>query len=699
MRCSTSIVVRNALRWCLGLLLASIAAGTAAAAEPMVSNTYDAYRFTAGENWRTWASGPGGATRLDGTKWTLDFSQGAQAVSLALPDRSLPGRIERFRLRVRGSAKGHPVQLLVHTHFMTFRKRVDGLSGAGEQELVIDAPPGPGWEWFGGENDGKLHGPLRLGEIRVEANGLTDRCELELVSVTVDAVCPGQRRCIMTAQTLAEGDRIEFVAEIRAMADTVLQGTLRWQTRDWTGRELGRGEKPVTVPARCEKLAARIPAPGVPAGCKFVETEFTLDIPGQEVPAAQAYWLARRQAPGDSVLRPESPFGMGLYLNRYRGPEMERAAAMARDAGVKWSREDFHWGQIEPEKGRFDWSFHDNLVACAKRNGITVYAIVAGWPSWSKAYTEEGADQYAVFLQELIRHYKGEIRQWEIWNEPNIFFWQGPRELYASLLIKSYAAAKQADPTAEILGLSTAGIDYNFIQQMLAKKTPFDILTIHPYRKVLDDQAFIDDLKRVSDLVKLPDGRRRPVWLTEMGWATHTPHNALGQDFQPNTLRVQAEMIARSYLCSIVSGVEPRTFWYDFRNDGDDPVYFEHTMGIVYRDFSPKPAYQAFATLTEVLKEKRFDGPVPAPQGTFAFRFRPERPDGDAVIALWNPTGDAVVTLEVAAPRATLVNTIGERSRIEAAAVLGGKPTVEVRLTKAAPVYVVVPVREPRSAP
>ncbi len=204
-----------------------------------------------------------------------------------------------------------------------------------------------------------------------------------------------------------------------------------------------------------------------------------------------------------------------------------------------------------------------------------------------------------AYLRKLVEHYKNDIHQWEIWNEPNIFFWQGPKELYATLLTKSYAAIKEIDPKAEVLGLSTAGIDYRFIQQMLALKAPFDVLTIHPYRKVLDDQAFIDDLKKVSDLVRLPDGRRRPVWLTEMGWATHVPHNALGQDFQPNTQRAQAELIARSYLCAIVSGVEPRTFWYDFRNDGDDPLYFEHNMGIIYRDFRPKPAYIAFATLAE----------------------------------------------------------------------------------------------------
>jgi hypothetical protein len=39
-------------------------------------------------------------------------------------------------------------------------------------------------------------------------------------------------------------------------------------------------------------------------------------------------------------------------------------------------------------------------------------------------------DDYVRFLK-LVQHYKKEIKQWEIWNEPNIFFWQGPKDLYA----------------------------------------------------------------------------------------------------------------------------------------------------------------------------------------------------------------------------------------------------------------------------
>jgi hypothetical protein len=286
----------------------------------------------------------------------------------------------------------------------------------------------------------------------------------------------------------------------------------------------------------------------------------------------------------------------------------------------------------------------------------------------------------------MVRRYHQEIKQWEIWNEPNIFFWDGPKDLYAQLLTKSYAAIKVIDPTAQVLGLSTAGIDQKFISRMLELQAPFDILTIHPYRAHLNDLAFIEDLKKVSDQVKLPDGKRRPVWLTEMGWATHTPHNTLRQDFVPNTLRAQAEFIARSYLCAIVSGVEPKTFWYDFRNDGDDPIYFEHQMGIVHSDFSPKPAYLAYATLTRVLRGKRLVGPVPAPQGVLAFNFKPTGVNSGETIALWSPQADARVELPTPAKRVTRINGVGEQSELQ---VQAGRVSIELK--KGAPVYLLYP--------
>jgi hypothetical protein len=661
-------------------------------AESIARVSYPAYRFEPEEGWHTRAEGNGGATRLNGRMWTADFSQGARWLFLGVPDHVFLGNVERIRLRVRASAKGHPVRLALHTHFMTFEKTIGEFAGEGEQELVTEGPPGPGWEWHGGENDGKLHGPLRLGEIGLGAGSSTKPCTLELRAVTVDASCPQEKRCVLLGEGRGAGSDSCFLVRVRALSDTRLDGELHWVLRDWDGDEVGRGSRAVTVSAKCEPVEVKIPIKEAErTQRRFLEAEINLDIPGQEVAPVRPAWVTTPNEPADAALEPQSPFGMGLYLNRYGGDAkglalMERAAQMARDAGVKWSREDFSWGRIEPRRGQFDWTYYDNLLACARRNGITVYAIVGSWAGWTKAYSPEGIEDYVEFLKVLVGHYHKEIKQWEIWNEPNIFFWQGPKDMYAELLAKSYAAIKEVDPDAQVLGLSTAGIDRKFITRMLELHAPFDILTIHPYRAHLDDVAFIEDLKKVSDQVKQPDGKRRPVWLTEMGWATHTPHNTLRQDFAPNTLRAQAELIARSYLCAIVSGVEPRTFWYDFRNDGDDPIYFEHQMGIVYNDFHPKPAYLAYATLARVLRGKRLVGPVSVPHGVLGFKFELTAAGSGETIALWSPQTDAQVALPTTGQQVTRINGIGEQSELQVKA-----GNVSVDLKKGAPVYLVYP--------
>ncbi len=146
-------------------LLANLVA--ASAAETNAAFSYLAYRFAPEEGWRVRASGNAGSTKLEGRLLQFDFTQGASAIGLGLPDRVLLGRPETMRLRVRGAVKGHPVRVQLRTHFMTFEKVVGEFSGEGEQELAFEAPPGHDWKWFGGENDGKIHGPLRLTSVRL----------------------------------------------------------------------------------------------------------------------------------------------------------------------------------------------------------------------------------------------------------------------------------------------------------------------------------------------------------------------------------------------------------------------------------------------------------------------------------------------------------------------------------------------------
>ncbi len=195
---------------------------------------------------------------------------------------------------------------------------------------------------------------------------------------------------------------------------------------------------------------------------------------------------------------------------------------------------------IEARPGQFRWDFYDRMVATARRNGIEIYGLLAYWSGWAAAYTPEGIDAYARWAAAVVRRYRDKIHHWEVWNEPNIFFWQGPRDLYAELLKKTYTAIKREDPRALVLGLSTAGIDTRFIRHMLKLQAPFDILTIHPYRAVLAEKALMQELRDVKSLVG-----GRPVWITEMGWPTQ-----LGGTDEA----AQARLLARTYLAAAASG-------------------------------------------------------------------------------------------------------------------------------------------------
>lgn len=88
---------------------------------------------------------------------------------------------------------------------------------------------------------------------------------------------------------------------------------------------------------------------------------------------------------------------------------------------------------------------------------------------------------------------------------------------------------------------------------------------------------------------------RKPVWLTEIGWATEAlKGRAAERTTRPDI--VQSDYVIRTYVQSIAHGVQV-VMWYDFRDDvvPDNPT--ESSFGIIQRDFSPKPAYHAFSTM------------------------------------------------------------------------------------------------------
>ena len=655
--------------------------------------SYIVFNFNANEGWKLTSEGEKGKSSLKGKTWSLDFTKGAKSISISPTLISLLGTVEKIHLKVRGTAKDHLVHIYIQTHFMTFHKVVGKLSGTDEQELIFDAPPGNDWLWHSGENDGKIHGPFRLMEIKIEGNNIKDEGQLELISISIDGKVAENKLCVLTSECIAMDKPVTFMAKVRSISNKPLKGTLNWSIYNWDKKELEKGNKAVTIVPRGKENLFEIKTNIKKPTLKFVEADFHLDIPGQEIPNADACWLAHEEQT-DTNLILQTSFGMGAYLVRYHGKELGKMAQKAMESGVKWIREDFAWESLEPEKGKYNWAFQDSVVGIAKKNGISVCGLVGAygitaWSPWSKEYSKEGIDDYVIFLEELVKHYKNDIHHWEIWNEPNIFFWMGPKEMYAELLMKSYIEIKDIDSTAQVLGISTAGIDYNFIQKMLELQAPFDVLTIHPYRERLNEKEFINELKKASDLVALPSGKHRPIWITEMGWATYNPHNSWVERgaFKPTPLRNQAELIIRSYLSCIISGVDPKVFWYDMLNDGTDPYYFEDNLGIMNRDFSPKPAYIAYSTMTRTLKGMKYMSSIQMPEGVFAGQFEDEKNKNNKVIAIWCPTEDKNVEIEIYSNKATLINTIGEISDL-AVLTKDMKKIVHLQLKKGSPVYI-----------
>jgi hypothetical protein len=179
----------------------------------------------------------------------------------------------------------------------------------------------------------------------------------------------------------------------------------------------------------------------------------------------------------------------------------------------------------------------------------------------------------------------------------------------------------------------------------------------------------MEELRLTRQLVQ------RPIWITEFGWAVHTPHNALEQDFAPNSPRTQAEFLVRAYLSAFASGSAPNTSWYDFRDDGDDPIYFEHNLGVVTRDLHPKPAYAAYSTMTRLLEGQRMKEKLAAPEGVWMLRFEPS-----GTLAVWSPESDVEITVPPGYRKR--INTVGEES--------GVTPGATLKLWRSAPIYLTV---------
>jgi hypothetical protein len=146
--------------------------------------------------------------------------------------------------------------------------------------------------------------------------------------------------------------------------------------------------------------------------------------------------------------------------------KIQRSLQLTREMGADTIVEFFPWAYIEGAPDRYDWAQSDRIVRHARNQGIQVIARMGLVPAWARAgeageYTTlntlpaESYDEFAQFVADFAARYAGVIDQLIVWNEPNLAFEWGYRQIdpagYVRLLQAVYAPAHRANPNVRIL--------------------------------------------------------------------------------------------------------------------------------------------------------------------------------------------------------------------------------------------------------
>lgn len=230
--------------------------------------------------------------------------------------------------------------------------------------------------------------------------------------------------------------------------------------------------------------------------------------------------------------------------------------SFTQELGVHWQRPHpgpFIWGEIEKNKGSFDFEGTDEYVKKSQNYEVVIMATIWPYADWDQSvchlklpnsprtdFSELGdyrgkpcdSKQYQKFLKALVERYDGDniddmpnlkypIKYWEIINEPEmegeLLFFKGNNQAqdYLEVLKNTSLAIKEADDKAKILNGGIAALseqELPFWQTVLGGegKDYVDIVTIHSI-------GGSDDL----NLQKLEDFMKdykltQPVWVTEI---------------------------------------------------------------------------------------------------------------------------------------------------------------------------------------
>jgi len=367
---------------------------------------------------------------------------------------------------------------------------------------------------------------------------------------------------------------------------------------------------------------------------------------------------ALHQIQGQGLARTVQPLTEAQWLALYDDAFPTLLEAL-EDSGAGWARVRVNWSWIQPNPPPSDYiwgPYHDDKLRLVAETGVRLIATVTDSPDWAAGspcapiYSDQ-LDEFAQFLTDLVNRYKQppyNIEHWELVNEPDYTWpngwagglgcWGNDGDKYAQMLAVAYPAIKGADPEATVLmgGVAHdwfteyAGPFYRYFPDDVMEHGGgdyIDTLTFHyfpdfhaewerwvphgnpPTCGIVDDgvgtpyEAWGIDLiaktNHFRNRMSTCFGVDKPVWVTEL--AEH------GYASNPNSLAQQARYVIQGYARGLSAGVENIT-WYALVTINDS-----YEQGLLYDDWTPKPAFYAYKTMTSELTGYEYTRTLDAP--------------------------------------------------------------------------------------
>lgn len=334
------------------------------------------------------------------------------------------------------------------------------------------------------------------------------------------------------------------------------------------------------------------------------------------------------------------PFGVNTFFEQeVEEQKIRTGMQLIRDAGFHFIRQEFPWEDLEtPGKGEFfdtkfnksTWEKYDRLVALADEYDLEIIARLDHPPAWTRAdghargyfAPPDNYDDYGDFVSAVVSRYKGRIKFYQLWNEPNIYPEWGEQPVnaqdYTRLLKIGYERAKQADPDSVIISAGLAQTletgprnvsDLIFLKQMYdaGAKDYFDILAVMNYglftgpgdRRADPSRTNFSRPILIREIMVKHGDANKPIWAMEIGWNalptsfTDAPYGRVTEQQQG---RYAAQAYERAQTEWPWMGV--MNYWFFKRaydNEREQPFYY---FRLFDPDFTPRPAYDTIKNYT-----------------------------------------------------------------------------------------------------